>query len=64
MIHPFMTFPIYGAIWYQGESNRIDSGDDTYSCAVSEMVNDWRDKWFNRTGGETHPSFPFGQCQV
>ena len=62
MIHPFLRMPIYGAIWYQGESNAGDS--DIYACAVSEMVKDWRAKWYDSTGEQTNPSFPFGQCQV
>jgi sialate O-acetylesterase len=62
MIHPFLPLPIYGAIWYQGEANAGQS--NLYGCAVREMVADWRMKWSERTGGQTNPDFPFGQCQV
>ena len=62
MIHPFLPLTIYGAIWYQGESN---SGEwATYECAVRQMVDDWREKWYQATGGQTDATFPFGQCQV
>ena len=66
MIHPFLPMPIFGAIWYQGESNTIEEPDyqDAYGCAIKEMVNDWRAKWFDATGGQTNSEFPFGQCQV
>ena len=54
--------PIFGAIWYQGESNQGEP--DAYVCAIKEMVNDWRAKWFDATGGQMNSEFPFGQCQV
>ena len=28
------------------------------------MINDWRDKWHQGTGGQTDPMFPFGFVQV
>ena len=28
------------------------------------MINDWRDKWHDGTGGQTDPVFPFGFVQV
>ena len=62
MIHPFLPLPIFGIIWYQGESN--DREADIYACAVREMVEDWRAQWFQETDGQTDPLFPFGQCQV
>ena len=54
--------PIFGAIWYQGESNAGHYA--VYGCAIREMVNDWRATWFEGTGGQTNAVFPFGQCQV
>ena len=54
--------PIFGAIWYQGEANEGQPG--SYACAIKEMVNDWRAKWFDATEGQTDAVFPFGQCQV
>jgi sialate O-acetylesterase len=62
MIHPFLPMPIYGAIWYQGESNQGNAA--SYGCALSEMVNDWRSKWFERSNGQVDESFPFGQVQL
>jgi len=60
MIHPLLSFPIYGAIWYQGESN---SGNPAYACFIKAMVADWRNKW-NQRNPEMDPLFPFGQVQL
>jgi sialate O-acetylesterase len=61
MIHPLIPLPIYGAIWYQGESNTGNSGQ--YSCAMQAMVNDWRARWHARSP-EMNSAFPFGQVQL
>jgi sialate O-acetylesterase len=63
MIHPLLNFPIYGVVWYQGESN-TGYNRDKYGCSFKEMVNSWRDNWFNRTNGSTNPNFPFGFVQL
>ena len=63
MIHPFLNMTIKGAIWYQGEHNTIVN-KDLYACVFPEMINDWRKKWFEGTGGSTDQMFPFGFAQV
>jgi sialate O-acetylesterase len=40
MIHPFFKLTIFGAIWYQGESN-TGYNRDQYSCTFPRMINDW-----------------------
>jgi sialate O-acetylesterase len=62
MIHPFLPMPIYGAIWYQGEANQGNA--NSYGCALSEMVEDWRRNWFESTNGQVDANFPFGQVQL
>ena len=61
MIHPFLPMPIYGGIWYQGESNVINA--PYYGCALREMVGDWRSSWVNETD-TMDPVFPFGEVQL
>jgi sialate O-acetylesterase len=61
MINPFLKFPIYGAIWYQGESNTGNSHQ--YACAIKAMVGDWRAKW-NNYNAEMDDTFPFGQVSL
>ena len=43
MIHPLINFDISGAIWYQGESNRMNA--PYYHQAFSMMINAWRNAW-------------------
>jgi len=57
MIFPFLRTTIYGAVWYQGESN---AGMNNYWCTFPAMVDDWRDKWYLYTNKQTDPVFPFG----
>jgi sialate O-acetylesterase len=46
MIHPLISFPIKGAIWYQGESNAGNAEDATmYADQFKSMIKDWRYKW-------------------
>jgi len=61
MIHPFIPMPIFGAIWYQGESN--DGNANLYGCAIKAMVGDWRTLWKARNA-EMDATFPFGQVQI
>ena len=61
MIYPFTRMVIYGALWYQGESN---VGNPTYACKFAGMINAWRQLWNQRTNGNTELQFPFGFVQV
>ena len=55
MIHPLIPYTIKGALWYQGESNRLEP--DVYKELFPAMVNDWRERW---AIGE----FPFYYVQI
>lgn len=39
-IHPLLNMTIYGAIWYQGESNYGSSL--VYTCKINNLVSEWR----------------------
>lgn len=43
MIHPYLQFPIKGAIWYQGESNADRAHQ--YRTLFPAMITDWRRQW-------------------
>lgn len=43
MIHPIIPYTIKGALWYQGESNRLEP--DKYKEFFPAMVTDWRTRW-------------------
>jgi sialate O-acetylesterase len=43
MIHPLILFRIKGALWYQGESNRMEP--EAYKKLLPAMVKDWRTRW-------------------
>lgn len=43
MIHPLVSFPIKGAIWYQGESNGGE--DDIYFHKMRALIGGWRAMW-------------------
>ncbi|XP_071113642.1 sialate O-acetylesterase-like [Haliotis cracherodii] len=65
MVYPLLNMTIYGAIWYQGESNtwpqqRLDS----YNCTFQAMIDDWRRKFSDASGGQTSDVFPFGFVQL
>ncbi|KAK6169983.1 hypothetical protein SNE40_018485 [Patella caerulea] len=62
MISPFLPFTIYGAIWYQGESN--SGHGDRYNCSFPTMIDDWRDNFNKESGGQTSRNFPFGFVQL
>ncbi len=43
MIHPLIPYTIQGALWYQGESNRMEP--EKYRDLFPAMVKDWRTRW-------------------
>lgn len=43
MIHPLVNYKIKGAIWYQGESNRMDA--KLYPSLMNTMITSWRKAW-------------------
>lgn len=43
MIHPLIRYPIRGAIWYQGESNRNDGL--IYTKKMEALISGWRKVW-------------------
>ena len=43
MIHPLIPYTIKGALWYQGESNRLEP--ELYKKLFPAMVQDWRTRW-------------------
>ncbi|ESO83283.1 hypothetical protein LOTGIDRAFT_133687, partial [Lottia gigantea] len=62
MINPLLAMTIYGAIWYQGESN--SGHPERYVCQQPAMVNDWRQQFHHGSLGETSDKFPFGVVQL
>ena len=55
MIHPFIGYRIKGAIWYQGESNRMQALQ--YRSLFPALIENWRSLW--NQGG-----FPFYFVQI
>lgn len=43
MINPMAGYAIKGAIWYQGESNRLEP--DKYEKLMPRLVENWRNEW-------------------
>lgn len=54
MVHPFISFPVKGAIWYQGEANV--GRDKQYISLFQSMIADWRKQW--------NTDFPFYFVQL
>jgi sialate O-acetylesterase len=43
MIHPMVGYAFRGALWYQGEANRLEP--DKYEKLLPGLVNNWRSLW-------------------
>lgn len=43
MVAPFVTFPVKGFLWYQGESNA--GNPSNYDKLLKALILDWRTKW-------------------
>lgn len=54
MIHPFVPFTLAGAIWYQGESNRLFAAH--YDRLMQSLITGWREKFGTK--------FPFYFVQI
>jgi sialate O-acetylesterase len=55
MIYPLLNYTIKGAIWYQGESNRMDA--KLYPTLMNTLITSWRKNWL--VG-----DFPFYYVQI
>ncbi|KAL8599184.1 hypothetical protein ACOMHN_007900 [Nucella lapillus] len=65
MIHPFTSMTLYGVIWDQGENDAfVPSYRDNYNCTFPVMIEDWRQKFWAGSGGQTSAHFPFGFVQI
>ena len=63
MINPLHKLSIFGAVWYQGESN-AGYNRDFYNCVFPGMIDNWRENWYKSTEQSTNPNFPFGFVQI
>ncbi|XP_067675402.1 sialate O-acetylesterase-like [Haliotis asinina] len=65
MVYPLLNMTIYGTIWYQGETNSdAPHGLNRYNCTFPAMIDDWRLKFAEGSGGQTSNMFPFGFVQL
>lgn len=55
MISPMAGFAIQGALWYQGESNRLEPKE--YEKLMPGLIENWRNQW-------GIGDFPFYYCQI
>ncbi|PVD28167.1 hypothetical protein C0Q70_10752 [Pomacea canaliculata] len=62
MIRPLLSMTIFGALWYQGESNWDQT--DIYSCQMKQLISTWRSEFNQQSMGETSQNFPFGYVQL
>ena len=58
ILTPLFKMRIFGAVWYQGESDAGGKAAIDYACTFPQMVDDWRAAWARESG--TDPVFPFG----
>lgn len=45
MIHPLLSYPITGVVWYQGESNASPGDAYEYRTLFKTMISQWRSDW-------------------
>ncbi|XP_055889534.1 sialate O-acetylesterase-like [Biomphalaria glabrata] len=64
MIYPILGMTLYGAIWYQGESDAWGVRMPIYNCTFPTMIKDWRKNFNKFSNGQTSASFPFGFVQL
>lgn len=73
MISPLLNMTLFGAVWYQGESNQKDPIATVdpqglpmvqYGCTFPGMIADWRTKFNQGSLGETSATFYFGFVQL
>ncbi|KAJ3411119.1 hypothetical protein HDV05_002728 [Chytridiales sp. JEL 0842] len=65
MLEPFSYTPIFGVLWYQGETDsNTAAAARSYACRFPALIQSWRETWFDRTSGSTDPLFPFGFVQL
>ncbi len=60
MVHPIVSLPIAGVIWYQGESNAFSEAQAAaYRAQFETLITSWRREW---SGGQR--GFPFLWVQL
>lgn len=60
MVHPILSLPIAGVIWYQGESNAGNEAQAAaYRAQFATLITSWRREW---NGGQR--DFPFFWVQL
>ncbi|GFO42736.1 sialate o-acetylesterase-like [Plakobranchus ocellatus] len=64
MVNPLLGMTIFGAIWYQGEQDSSPPNVNRYNCTFPAMIDDWREKFYKASNGETSIEFPFGFVQL
>ncbi len=45
MIHPMLSYPVMGFLWYQGESNDGEEDAVEYAGLFQKMITSWRELW-------------------
>jgi sialate O-acetylesterase len=43
MVAPYVSFPVRGILWYQGEQNAGQPGE--YQALLTALIRDWRARW-------------------
>jgi sialate O-acetylesterase len=57
MVAPAINFGIKGVVWYQGESNSVNSRANLYEKVLPALITDWRSNWHQG-------NFPFLFVQI